>query len=115
MVTLFEDKGEGRQQVYSITDPWMPNPQFAVRSEQWKWIAQPDKNLVYQIDQDPEESKLLSQVPEPLKTAKTDYGKDIDALRSEQVKVDSPRHISAEECQRLKALGYMTCDGGGRK
>ncbi len=95
--------------VYSITDPWMPNPQFAVRTDQAKWIATPKSNLVYDLSGDPEEKQNLQTVPSALSTAKETYQQQIQSLKKWQTTSPRKRQISDEECKRLMALGYTTC------
>ena len=105
-----EGEGKGNEYVYSITDPWMPNPQFAVRSEQWKWIRQEKRNLAYDLKQDPFEQTSLATVPEVLLPKEKKYAELIMDMRQWQVESPRRRKISDEECKRLMLLGYKTCD-----
>ena len=109
LLPLVQGKDSGRDKVYSITDPWMPNPQFAVRTESWKWIAQKSRNLIYNVATDPKEEKEINTIPEELNGSKDGYKTLIGSLKKHQEQVATPRVISDEECQRLQALGYMTC------
>jgi arylsulfatase A-like enzyme len=110
LLPLVNQKDGGREQVYSITDPWMPNPQFAVRTNQWKWISQQQQELVYNLQQDSTEEKNLSTIPIALRDSKEEYRKMMEKMIIHQVEVTAPRKISNEECQRLKSLGYTTCE-----
>lgn len=110
-VGLLDGKGKGQEYVYSITDPWMPDPQFAVRSKQWKWIRQSNKgNLVYALGQDPFETVSLKEVPDELKPKEKKYLELIKGMKKWQVEAPQRRKISDEECKRLMLLGYKTCD-----
>ena len=100
--------------VFSITDPWMPKPQFAVRTLDWKYIQQEDQTLVYQLSSDPTEEQNIKESSEStVQEAKKQYKALIEAKSFLQKKVQSHqpnRHISDEECKRLEALGYTTCE-----
>jgi arylsulfatase A-like enzyme len=101
--------------VFSITDPWMPQPQFAVRTLDWKYIQQENRTLVYQLSSDPDEKNLISSASDDfLQAAQKRYQESIDKksflLQQTSSKNGLNRHISDEECKRLEALGYTTCD-----
>ena len=100
--------------VYSITDPWMPKAQFSVRTSDWKYIQQEDQTLVYQLSSDPMEEQNIKQSSDStVQKAQKVYNALIDAKSSMHKKVQSHqpnRHISDEECKRLEALGYTTCN-----
>ena len=110
LVPLAEGRAAGREIVFSITDPWMPNPQLAVRTENWKWISQEKDSLVYQLSRDPAEESNIDVIPLSLKEAPQVYQQLISSLTEHQIESASPRKISDEECQRLMALGYTTCE-----
>ena len=99
--------------VFSITDPWMPKPQFAVRTADWKYIQQEDQTLVYQLSSDPKEEQNIKQSSDStVQESKKEYEALIEERSSLQKKIQSHhpnRHISDEECKRLEALGYTTC------
>jgi len=95
---------------YANTDPWMPNPQFAVRNLSWKWIHQEKSELVYELSADPKEANNLPNIPSVFSTAQSDYEKLISSLKREQASAPKNRHIGKEECARLEALGYTTCN-----
>ncbi len=99
---------KGRSWVYSITDPWMPDPQLAVRTEHQKWISKEEKELVYNLDTDPEEVTPSADIPSELKGAPASYKKLIQASAKDQAS-GKKRTIDKEECARLEALGYTTC------
>lgn len=102
---------KGQEYVYSITDPWMPDPQFAVRAEQWKWIKQSNHgDLVYDLGQDPFETVSLKEVPKELQPREKNYLELIKGMKAWQVEAPQRRKISDEECKRLMLLGYKTCD-----
>ena len=70
--------GDGDTQpgaVYSITDPWMPGPQFAVRTEEYKWIDGVKQDWVYHLKTDPTESKNMTTIPQSLIKAQTDVSR----------------------------------------
>jgi arylsulfatase A-like enzyme len=104
-----ESTSKGRDEVFSITDPWMPQPQFAVRTQDWKWIEQENQQLVYDLKSDPQELEPQSTIPQNLKDAKKTYAQLIAETEQDRQKVEK-RMISKEECARLEALGYTTCD-----
>ena len=101
---------QSSERAYSITDPWMPEPQIAVRTEQYKWISGVDKQLVYDLQEDPLETKVLSSVPDVLKDSKEHYQQLIQPFQQWQTGSPRKRHISDSECKRLMALGYTTCE-----
>ena len=95
--------------VYSITDPWMPSPQFASRTQNHKWIHGLKEELVYNLHQDPSEQVSLVEIPSVLKDSKDVYRSLIDSYTQWQTQSPRKRQISDAECQRLMALGYTTC------
>ena len=104
---IFSDK---KHDVYfAHTDPWMPKPQFAARTLAWKWIAQENSDLVYNIGNDPQESQREESVPSVLKDAKKTAASLLESLSSHQASSPRPRTISDEECARLQLLGYVQC------
>ena len=107
---LIQGKEQEERTAYSITDPWMANPQFAARTSKWKWIKQLEANLVYHLATDPEERATQKEVPTLLVSAQEKYTEQIEGLSAYQVEVTSRRTISEDECQRLMALGYTTCE-----
>jgi arylsulfatase A-like enzyme len=110
LVALANGQQQGREKVFSITDPWMPNPQFAVRTEEWKWISQQNSDLIYNLAKDPLEKVNASIVPSALSDTKKEYENLILSLQGHKAEVKQRRKISDEECKRLMALGYTTCD-----
>ncbi len=109
LLSLVKGTDSGREQVYSITDPWMPDPQFAVRSLGWKWISRESGDLIYNLTEDPNEEKNLNQIPSLFSSSKTTYSSLMDSLKSWQSSPPKARIISDQECKRLEALGYTTC------
>ena len=97
------------ERVYSITDPWMPGPQFAVRTDSAKWIDGIQQDWVYDLQSDPQELDNLNSIPSPLKDAKETYQKLVGSYAKWQSESPRKRQISDEECKRLMALGYTTC------
>ena len=95
--------------VYSITDPWMPSPQFAVRSEEYKWIDGVEQDWVYDLQADPSEANNLAVVPPALQSSKQTYQSLVKKYVQWQTQSSRKRQISDEECKRLMALGYTTC------
>ncbi len=95
--------------VYSITDPWMPEPQFAARTTQYKWIDGLNKNWVYDLQVDSLEQTSLSEIPTVLRDSNKAYQQWIAQYAQWQVESTRTRQISDEECKRLMALGYTTC------
>ena len=101
---------EPTREVYvAHTDPWMPKPQFAARTLDWKWIEREEGNLIYHLAQDKEEKMALTELPSVLSSAKTDTATLLEALSVHQEKSPRPREISEEECARLQLLGYVQC------
>ena len=96
----------------SITDPWMPVTQQAVRTDRWKWILHSDKwAYLYEHSIDPKEQQNRSekeQVAE-LPAALDVYKSKIQSLGVHQAAAPKQREISETECARLEALGYTTC------
>ncbi len=95
--------------VYSITDPWMPEPQFAARTNRYKWIDGLNKDWMYDLQADPLEQTSLSEVPSVLRDSNNTYRTRIAQYAQWQVDSTRTRQISDEECKRLMALGYTTC------
>ena len=95
--------------VYSITDPWMPDPQFAVRTEEYKWIDGVNQDWVYNLQTDPTETMNIQSIPSSLANAKDAYQSLVDGHAKWQAESPRKRQISDEECKRLMALGYTTC------
>ncbi|MAA79784.1 MAG: hypothetical protein CL916_11040 [Deltaproteobacteria bacterium] len=101
--------GTTSEMYFANTDPWMPNPQFAARTRTWKWIAQENSDLVYNIDIDPQESKDKKDIPKELQNSKKKAATLLESLSEHQVSSPRPRTISDEECARLQLLGYVQC------
>lgn len=97
------------EHVYSITDPWMPGPQFSVRTPVSKWIDGIQQDWVYDLESDPEESNNLKTIPPSLLASKETYQKLVTEYAKWQSVSPRKRQISDEECKRLMALGYTTC------
>ena len=95
--------------VYSITDPWMPGPQFAVRTEEYKWIDGVKQDWVYNLKTDPEAKSFGCDVPSALTKSKQTYQSRVKEYGQWQTQSTRKREISDEECKRLMALGYTTC------
>ena len=104
--------GLTEQAQISITDPWMPVTQQAVRTDRWKWILRSDKlAYLYEHSTDPKELKNRSekeQVAE-LPAALEVYKSSVQSLGTHQAAAPKQRDISDAECARLEALGYTTC------
>ena len=103
------DRATKPEAVYSITDPWMPEPQFAVRTEEYKWIDGIKQNWVYNLKTDPTESTNVKSIPKALTSAKETYRSLVESHVQWQAASPRKRQISDEECKRLMALGYTTC------
>jgi len=101
--------GKTSELYFAHTDPWMPQPQFAARTLAWKWIAQENSNLVYNIEIDPQEAINKKTVPSVLQSAKTEAATLLESLSEHQAASPRPRTISDEECARLQLLGYVQC------
>lgn len=108
-VGWFDNTTPSTEMVYSITDPWMPEPQFAVRTETSKWIDGLKQTLVYDLRSDPLEGKSSTMIPTSLQSAKEQYQEIIDSYQQWLAESPRKRQISDEECKRLMALGYTTC------
>jgi arylsulfatase A-like enzyme len=105
--SIFESKKHDLY--FAYTDPWMPKPQFAARTLNWKWIAQERGDLVYQIGRDPAEENVQKEIPSELKNAKVDAASLLESLSGYQETPPRPRQIGEEECARLQLLGYVQC------
>ena len=103
------DESPVSELVYSITDPWMPSPQFAVRTSEYKWIDGVKQDWVYNLKTDPLEAKSLANVPSVLTNSKQTYQSWVKEYGRWQTQSTRKRQISDEECKRLMALGYTTC------
>jgi arylsulfatase A-like enzyme len=111
LLPLLEGGVGGSSMVYSITDPWMPDPQFSVRTVSRKWISGEKSELVYDLSTDPGEESPSGGVPSFLSDSKQAYRSQVESLSSHQAEAPKPRFLSPEECSRLEALGYTTCQG----
>lgn len=92
----------------ALTDPWMPEPQFAVRTPATKVIWQPRASLVYDLASDPLERQPGSTVPAALEQARQACQDRVTSLASHQAA--APQRgpmLSPEERARLEALGYV--------
>jgi arylsulfatase A-like enzyme len=108
-VDWFDNTTPSTEMVYSITDPWMPEPQFAVRTETSKWIDGLKQTLVYDLRSDPLEAQSSTTIPKSLQSAKEQYQEMIANYQQWLAESPRKRQISDEECKRLMALGYTTC------
>ena len=96
----------GSPTVWSITDPWVPAPQFAQRTLSEKCIDQDGTILRYDLSADPAETTNLKGAP----CARDAY----DALIAGMAPYQAPEPENQimrtdEECAQLEALGYTTC------
>ena len=102
-----------RGTVYSITGPWEPDTPdlLSARSVGAKRIESVGGASCFDLTLDPAEGS-----PQPCPKDGSAYRQALEALSEYQV--DPPEHstvIGLEECLRLQALGYTTCNGqGGR-
>ena len=87
----------------------MPGPQFAVRTEEYKWIDGVQQDWVYHLKTDPTESENVTTIPQSLIKAKQTYQGLVDGHLKWQTSSPRKRELSDEECKRLMALGYTTC------
>ena len=96
----------GSATVWSITDPWVPAPQFAQRTLSEKCIDHDGDVLRYDLTTDPTESTNLGGTP----CTREAYDDLIAAMAPYQAP-EPENHIvrTDEECERLEALGYTTC------
>lgn len=100
---------------YAMTDPWMPDPQFAVRTTAHKIIWQADGTLVYDLVRDPTESEPDVSVPSDLADARATHDRSVALLSAHQTAPpQQDRFISQQDRQKLEALGYMDPAGGHR-
>ena len=82
---------------------------FAARTLAWKWIAQENQNLVYNIGNDPQESKRIRKSsPECAPKCKTTAASLLESLSSHQASSPRPRTISDEECAVYSFLGMCS-------
>ncbi|MGC6510656.1 MAG: sulfatase [Myxococcota bacterium] len=108
LVSLMNGVGKGQGLVFSITDPWMPNPQFASRSETYKRIEGADVQI-FDLLSDPNENSPL-QDTSILSDSRSTYLKQLEPYLQRQHASPQQPTLSKEECARLEALGYTTCD-----
>ncbi len=101
------DGGIERERVVAITDPWMPQPQIAARTQDAKVIHQEDRTLVYDLTTDPAEEDPAGDVPAELEDFRDEYRAEVTALEGDQVAAPEQRLVDDEERQRLEALGYL--------
>jgi arylsulfatase A-like enzyme len=107
-VPLLLGTGGGAELHYALTDPWMPDPQFAVRTATTKVIWQTDGTQVYNLATDPQERTATADVPPDLMDARDRYNTLVDSLSKHQTQAPmQSRFTSPEESERLKALGYV--------
>lgn len=105
---LREESEGGRERVYSLTDPFLSGPQWAVRTPTWKVIEQPDGVLYYDLLEDPQELQSRAGHPtEALAAARAAYRAELHAAEQHQAPAPQGRAISPEEQERLEALGYV--------
>lgn len=103
---LLTGDAAGSPAVWSITDPWVPEPQFAQRTASEKCIDQDGTVLRYDLLTDPAESKNLGGEP----CTRDTYDTLIADMAQYQVpEPDNQIVRTDEECARLEALGYTTC------
>ena len=104
----------GSPEVFSITDPWQPHPQFAARTPAHKIIQQSSGAVrSYDLAADPLEDNDGAPVPAALQGAEGRYKAMIGALLEQQVVGGTAHPYSPEECAQLRALGYVDrCQGG---
>ena len=108
LVSLMAGAGQGRELIFSITDPWMPKPQFATRSQSHKRIEGADVQI-FDLLADPNENSPL-QDASILSDSRSTYLKQLEPYRQRQHASPQQPALSKEECARLEALGYTTCD-----
>ena len=108
-VEWFDNAKSSEEVVYSITDPWMPQPQFAVRTEEFKVIDGLKSQLIYNLKDDPSENTPMNDVPEALISSRGRYKSLVSTYQQWLAESPRKRQISDEECKRLMALGYTTC------
>ncbi|RME23303.1 MAG: hypothetical protein D6798_13800 [Deltaproteobacteria bacterium] len=96
---------------FSITDPWMPDPQWAARTSTHKVIVRTDGVLGYDLRRDPGEEHPLSEPPASLLRLRADYDAQVASLAAWQAPAPGPRPLGIEEQERLEALGYLAPAG----
>ncbi len=104
-------RGEEERPSFSITDPWMPGPQWAARTAAAKVITRQEGVLAYDLQQDPAEEQPLPEPPAGLLATRSDYDAMVAALAAWQAPVSTPRPLSPDEQERLEALGYVAPAG----
>ena len=109
-VGLLSGTGDGRAQVFAITDPWMEDPQWAVRSADSKVILRGPGVWGYDLRTDPLEEHPADLVP-PWEAAQAEYKALIAALAAEQVEAPAPRGIGPDQAHQLQVLGYVAPGG----
>lgn len=92
---------------FSITDPWMPDPQFVARTEAARLHARGGQAQVWELLADPGAQRLMSSTPPELVGARARYDAAVATLAAQRVAAPTGPGLSVEERQRLEALGYM--------
>ena len=63
--------------VFSITDPWMPQPQLRFVHKIGKYMQQESQTLLYGLSTDPQETKSVSEIPSFLEGIQETYKNQI--------------------------------------
>jgi len=92
--------------VYAITDPWMAGFQFAARTAEHKLLERDGKIEIFEHAGDPAEEAPRALVPPYLMGAQGTYQQIVARAKDCQVPVTAAP-LSAPECARLRALGYI--------
>ncbi len=105
---LLQGEGEGAERHFALTDPWMPQPQFSIRTVTHKVIWQTEATLVYNLEEDPLEANGTGETPPDLLDARAAYNEQIDSLRAHQSAApEQSRPISEDTRGKLESLGYV--------
>jgi arylsulfatase A-like enzyme len=106
------DAEDQTETVVSVTDPWAPAPQMAVRhqvgTDMRKVIERPNDTLVYDLNVDPQELDGSGALPSWTTDAKRAYVESLKAAEAHQVTPPAGPMMTPEEAARLEALGYLT-------
>lgn len=109
-VGLLQDSGTGQTPVFSITDPWLADFQFAARSLDHKVIEREQGVTTYNLMADPLEQNPRSLAPAHMMAAQGQYQRIIADMVGCEGTLDNAPPLTQQECARLKALGYIQGD-----
>lgn len=103
--------GGARAVVHSTTDPAFPDPQLAVRTETRKTILRTGGTLVYDLVQDPGETRDLGPAGVDEAGLRAAHAEALAPFVASRVPAPAPPPMDPAEAARLEALGYLVPGG----